>query len=69
MSTTLSTSDKELNSSSLENDNYIEDLGMSLPSTITEDHPSQPVHCWCAYAMLCTHDTRVDTCTHMHNVC
>ena len=37
MSTTSSTSDKELNSSSSENDDYNEDLGMSLPSTITED--------------------------------
>ena len=37
MSATSSTSDKELNSSSSENDDYNEDLGMLLPSTITED--------------------------------
>ena len=37
MSTTSSTSDKELNSSSSGNDDYNEDLGMTLPSTITED--------------------------------
>ena len=37
MSTTSSTSDKEPNSSSSENDDYNEALGMSLPSTITED--------------------------------
>ena len=37
MSTTSSASDKELNSSSSENNDYNEDLGMSLPSTITED--------------------------------
>ena len=37
MSTTSPASDKELNSSSSENDEYNEDLGMSLPSTITED--------------------------------
>ena len=37
MSTTSSTSDKELNSLSSENNDYNEDLDMSLPSTITED--------------------------------
>ena len=37
MSTSSSKSDKELNSSSSENDDCNEDLGMSLPSPITED--------------------------------